>query len=185
MQPFCGSIGRQWLSHASPCSGRRLRLPALPAFPDFMEEVCSSGLSTECTEASGTACFLGMHGKAGPGGFSPSRFNYCGLGQGSVGGGITQGPCVPEPAVQGHGDAPKRAYAAEAQVTSLANTAGILTAYMDGILREAGAFRITPSFMYVAPALRPSRASPMREPGKPGGGSQTAMAVTGKGPRCR
>ncbi|MGH0139315.1 UNVERIFIED_CONTAM: hypothetical protein FKN15_025145 [Acipenser sinensis] len=31
----------------------------------------------------------------------------------------------------------KRAYAAEAQVTCLANTAGILTAYMDNILREA------------------------------------------------
>ncbi|MGH0141469.1 UNVERIFIED_CONTAM: hypothetical protein FKN15_074077 [Acipenser sinensis] len=38
--------------------------------------------------------------------------------------------------MQGYGDKLKRAYAVEAQVTCLANTVDMLTAYMDGVLRE-------------------------------------------------
>ncbi|MGH0161436.1 UNVERIFIED_CONTAM: hypothetical protein FKN15_064024 [Acipenser sinensis] len=52
-------------------------------------------------------------------------------------GGLPKDPVCPNPQYRVTETHLKRAYAAEEQVTHLANTAGILTTYMDSILREA------------------------------------------------
>ncbi|MGH0121674.1 UNVERIFIED_CONTAM: hypothetical protein FKN15_064343 [Acipenser sinensis] len=101
----------EWLNHAGPCSGRRLRLPALSPSQHSRiswRKYAPPGivrLSTQCDEASSSARFLRRHGQAGSGGFSPSGLHHCGLGQGFAGRGLAQGPCVPKPTMQGHRDA--------------------------------------------------------------------------------
>ncbi|XP_058885870.1 uncharacterized protein LOC131737915 [Acipenser ruthenus] len=52
-------------------------------------------------------------------------------------GGLARDPACPNPQCRVMETHLKRVYKAEAQVTRLTNTAGILTAYMDSVLREA------------------------------------------------
>ncbi|MGH0128939.1 UNVERIFIED_CONTAM: hypothetical protein FKN15_064068 [Acipenser sinensis] len=104
MGPAANFLQVPWSTEAEP---RRFvfRTPSvLPSVPGFHG---LSGPSAKCAEASGSARFLGRCGEAGPGRLSPSGFHHCSLGQGSAGGGLTQGPCMPKPAMQGHGNAPE------------------------------------------------------------------------------
>ncbi|RXM35656.1 hypothetical protein EOD39_3960 [Acipenser ruthenus] len=80
---------------------------------------------------------MDRHGQAGPGGFSPVDSIIAALVKASPEGGLPKDPACPNPQCRVTETHLKRAYAAEAQVTRLANTASILTTYMDGILREA------------------------------------------------
>ncbi|MGH0130471.1 UNVERIFIED_CONTAM: hypothetical protein FKN15_042540 [Acipenser sinensis] len=80
------------------------------AFQDFMEEVHSfwDRPASAPSVLKQVAPLVSLEGsdKLGLVGFPPVD-HHCGLGQGSASGGLTQGPCVPEPAMQGHGDAPE------------------------------------------------------------------------------
>ncbi|MGH0155377.1 UNVERIFIED_CONTAM: hypothetical protein FKN15_032828 [Acipenser sinensis] len=82
--------------------------PVLPNIPGFHEGgtllLGSSSLSAQCTEASGPVHFLRGQGQAGPGGFAPSSSTIAALIKAPPVGGLPKDR-VPEPAMQGHGDA--------------------------------------------------------------------------------
>ncbi|MGH0147378.1 UNVERIFIED_CONTAM: hypothetical protein FKN15_010303 [Acipenser sinensis] len=132
-----------WMAAAEPCQSvfwtqatTSCRQP-FPTFPDIMEEVPSSWdhpafVPSVLKQALQLTSLEGMEKL----GISPSRLHLH-LGQGSAGGGLPKNPVCPNPQCRVTGTHLRRAYAVEARVTRLANTAGILTAYLDGILREA------------------------------------------------
>ncbi|MGH0150855.1 UNVERIFIED_CONTAM: hypothetical protein FKN15_018967 [Acipenser sinensis] len=163
---ICRSLGRQLLSYAGPCLRCRLRLPtlSLPNVPGFHGGTDKLGL-------------VDFHQ------WTPSLRPWSRLHR--------WGACPRTLHARTHSAGSrrhlKRAYAAEAQVTRLANTASILTTYMDGMLWEAplpepvaSELRLLSGTLLQISGLQGQALG--RESGKPGGGSQTAMAVTDKGP---
>ncbi|MGH0165627.1 UNVERIFIED_CONTAM: hypothetical protein FKN15_074356 [Acipenser sinensis] len=131
-----------------------------PAFPIFMEEVRSSWDHP----------FLEGAGKLGLAGFPPVDSTIAALVKALPAVGLPKDPVCPNPHCRVTETHLKRAYAA--------NTAGILTAYMDGMAYYGKPHSLSRWLLSYASF----QASPRPEPGKPGGGSQTAMAVTGEGP---
>ncbi|MGH0123295.1 UNVERIFIED_CONTAM: hypothetical protein FKN15_056950 [Acipenser sinensis] len=112
------------------------RLQPFPAFPDFMEEVRSSWDRPTSARPTPLISLKGAE-KLGLAGFSPVDATISTLGKAPPVGGLPKDSVCTNPQCRVTETHLKQAYAAEAQVTRLANTAGILTAYMDGILQEA------------------------------------------------
>ncbi|MGH0121270.1 UNVERIFIED_CONTAM: hypothetical protein FKN15_074843 [Acipenser sinensis] len=74
--------------------------------------------------------------KLGLAGFPPVDSNIAALVKALLVGGLAKDPVCPNPQCRVTKTHFKRAYTTEAQVTRLANTTGMLTAYMDGVLCE-------------------------------------------------
>ncbi|MGH0155830.1 UNVERIFIED_CONTAM: hypothetical protein FKN15_052545 [Acipenser sinensis] len=117
------------------------RPQCFPAFPDFVEEVRSSwdrpasapSISKQATLVSS----LEGADKLGLAGFPPVDSTITALVMASPVGGLARDPMCPNPQCRVTETHLKRAYAAGAQATRLANTASVLTAYVDGVLHEA------------------------------------------------
>ncbi|MGH0162223.1 UNVERIFIED_CONTAM: hypothetical protein FKN15_070887 [Acipenser sinensis] len=117
------------------------RPQCFPAFPEFLEEVCSSwdrpasapSVSKQATPLSS----LEGADKLGLAGFPPVDSTIAALVRAPPVGGLARDPVCPNPQCRVTETHLKRVYAVGAQVTHLANTASVLTAYLDGVLREA------------------------------------------------
>ncbi|MGH0118247.1 UNVERIFIED_CONTAM: hypothetical protein FKN15_057481 [Acipenser sinensis] len=136
-----------WTPAAQPCrSVFRTQVLAphpqcFPAFPDFVEEVRSSwdrpasapSVSKQATPLSS----LEGADKLGLAGFPPVDSTITALVRAPPVGVLARDTMCPNPQCRVTETHLKRAYAAEAQSTCLAKTASVLTAYLDGVLREA------------------------------------------------
>ncbi|MGH0128924.1 UNVERIFIED_CONTAM: hypothetical protein FKN15_004845 [Acipenser sinensis] len=113
------------------------RLQPFPVFPDFLEEVRSSwnhpALAPSVVKwaAPLASCVLGLAE------FPPVDSTIMALVQGPPVGGVPKDPACPYGQWKVTETHLKKAYAAEAQVTCLANMAGLLMVYLDGILQSA------------------------------------------------
>ncbi|MGH0122669.1 UNVERIFIED_CONTAM: hypothetical protein FKN15_045479 [Acipenser sinensis] len=111
-----------------------------PAFPDFMEEVRSSwdhpASAPSVLKQVAQLASLEDVEKLGLVGLPPVDSNITALVKALLVGGLARDPACPNLQCRVTEMHLKRAYAAEAQVTRLANTAGILTAYMDAVLHK-------------------------------------------------
>ncbi|MGH0133083.1 UNVERIFIED_CONTAM: hypothetical protein FKN15_045384 [Acipenser sinensis] len=110
-----------------------------PAFPDFVEEVRSSwvrpasapSISKQTTPPSS----LEGADKLGLAGFPPEDSTVAALVRAPPVGWLARDPMCPNPQCRVTETHLKQAYTAGAQATRLANTASVLTAYLDGVLR--------------------------------------------------
>ncbi|MGH0129857.1 UNVERIFIED_CONTAM: hypothetical protein FKN15_040001 [Acipenser sinensis] len=112
-----------------------------PAFPDYMEEVRSSWDSpASAPSVSKQATLLSsLEGadKLSLAGIPPVDSTIAALVRAPLVGEFARDPMCPNPQCRVTETHLKRVYAAEAQETRLANTASVLTMYLDGVLREA------------------------------------------------
>ncbi|MGH0139777.1 UNVERIFIED_CONTAM: hypothetical protein FKN15_035777 [Acipenser sinensis] len=131
-----------------------------PAFPDFMEEVRSSWdrPASGSSVLKHTAPLASLEGadKLGLAEFPPVDSTIAALVKAPPLGGLARDLACPNPQCKVTETHLKRLYAAEAQATRLSNTVSVLTAYMDGVLREA---------QLLAVDLQSPRASSWPEPG--------------------
>ncbi|MGH0178801.1 UNVERIFIED_CONTAM: hypothetical protein FKN15_077968 [Acipenser sinensis] len=137
MQPSCRSPGGQRQNHA----GVAPRPQKFLAFPEFMEEVCSSWdrLASSPSVLKQAAPHTSLEGaeKLGTAGFPPVDSTIAALVKAPPVGGLARDLACLNPQCRVMETHLKRAYAAEAQTTRLSNMASVLTVYMDSVLRKA------------------------------------------------
>ncbi|MGH0138979.1 UNVERIFIED_CONTAM: hypothetical protein FKN15_025377 [Acipenser sinensis] len=112
-----------------------------PAFSDFMEAVRSSWESPasgpSVLKQAALLAFQEGAEKLSLAGFPPVDSTIAALVKAPPVGGLARDPACPNPQCRVTEKQLKQASEVEAQATHLSNTASVLTAYMDGVLREA------------------------------------------------
>ncbi|MGH0159869.1 UNVERIFIED_CONTAM: hypothetical protein FKN15_038438 [Acipenser sinensis] len=121
-------------THGAKCT--RCLVPTATALVVHSSWDCPGSRPSVLKQAAPLASLEGAE-ELGLAGFPPVDSTIAALVMAQQVGGLARDPACPNPQCKVTETHLKRVYAAEAQVTRLSNTASVLMAYMDGVLREA------------------------------------------------